>query len=429
MEAVTVAITQDCSVEASGSSANIFLFGDIGQWYGYSETDLIRVLKNKSLDQINLYINSEGGSLKNSLVIYDLLRGSSVNVTAFLLGQCASAATIIACGANKVVMSKQCMYLVHRPMNGGGLYMTNADELRDVADHLDSWENVILDLYNRKTGLEEDDLRDLLSQDKWLEPSAALQMGFVDEIVDAISIDWQVESSGSEYFEWMTSIWNTIGENEHQMTGQTSYSTAVLNCVKQGYKGHSIQNTSKMSILDSIINTLAEAGLVSKDKKQMALTALSKADIVTGIVNDVKAQLQEGEETEETDVLTTEELVEALDNLSDDQIGVLKEKLGISEEEETEEEDETSEELAAIQNSIKALTDQIASMKTGKKVAKPTNGENDALNTDKDTPQKGEWKVSNLKYMLDAYAKGDVTADVFLKTTGMTVESAKERVA
>ena len=123
---------------ANGGTLNMYVFGEIGNWWGLNKNEVLLSLKGKKYSQINLVISSNGGDLAEALVIRDLLKAYPANVTTYLTGLCASAATILSDAGNHVVMSKMCIFMVHKPLFGwtGG----NADDLRRDADLLDKWE-------------------------------------------------------------------------------------------------------------------------------------------------------------------------------------------------------------------------------------------------------------------------------------------------
>ena len=57
-------------------------------------------------DTVNLYINSVGGSVKEALGIYSTLRRCPATVVAYIDGYAASAASVIAMAADKIIMPR-----------------------------------------------------------------------------------------------------------------------------------------------------------------------------------------------------------------------------------------------------------------------------------------------------------------------------------
>ena len=85
-------------------------------------------------DTVNLYINSVGGSVKEALGIYSTLRRCPATVVAYIDGYAASAASVIAMAADKIIMPRNTCMMVH---NAAGPAYGNATQLRKAADDLE----------------------------------------------------------------------------------------------------------------------------------------------------------------------------------------------------------------------------------------------------------------------------------------------------
>lgn len=75
-----------------------------GSVCGNDASAMYEILKGKKLDNAFLYIKSDGGSGIASLKIITTLRNYCKNITALVPANCASAATMMALGANEIVM-------------------------------------------------------------------------------------------------------------------------------------------------------------------------------------------------------------------------------------------------------------------------------------------------------------------------------------
>ena len=145
-------------------------------------------LKNKP---VNMRISSLGGSLAHGLDIRQQLLDHG-NVTAYLYGMVASAATIVATGAKKVCISRYCLFLVHKVSNyidAWGQY--NADDLAKLIEDLeknkaenDKIDRVLAQMYAQKTGKSVDEILSVLQQNSWMTAQEAKDWGFVDEIIE-----------------------------------------------------------------------------------------------------------------------------------------------------------------------------------------------------------------------------------------------------
>ena len=98
--------------------ATIRLYGPIDSWggfWGISAKDVGGVLDAlpDSVTQIILRINSPGGHVFEGISIKNLLRAHKAKVTAVVDGLAASAASVIAAGADETVMSPGTQMMIH----------------------------------------------------------------------------------------------------------------------------------------------------------------------------------------------------------------------------------------------------------------------------------------------------------------------------
>ncbi|MCC8427220.1 head maturation protease, ClpP-related [Mucilaginibacter sp. UR6-11] len=130
---------------------------------------------------VEVHISSVGGSAFDAIAIYDLLKKYTGNVTTYIDALAASAASIVAMGGKKVVMSKYALLMIHKPMVGSG---GNADELLKDVQMLNVVQSRLAQIYMDKTGLDGVTVNSLINAVTWLSADQALDLGFVDEIED-----------------------------------------------------------------------------------------------------------------------------------------------------------------------------------------------------------------------------------------------------
>ncbi|MGX5772690.1 head maturation protease, ClpP-related [Microbacterium trichothecenolyticum] len=163
-----------------GSIATIRMYGPIDSWggfWGVSAKDMGAVLDAlpDSVDQIILRINSGGGEVFEGVSILNMLRAHKATVTAVVDGLAASAASVIAAGADDVVMSPGTQMMIHSP---SVIAWGNATHLRKQAEVLDTIERSLIDIYTAKAG--EHDWPQLLADETWLTAKEAVELGLVD---------------------------------------------------------------------------------------------------------------------------------------------------------------------------------------------------------------------------------------------------------
>ena len=183
--------------------AELLLYGDIAEksWWGDAVTpkQFAEDLANLgNVKEITVYVNSGGGDVFAAQAIGNMLERNSATVTVHIDGLCASAATIIACHADKVVSAADGSYMVHPPSMGICDFLTAAD-MRNCLKALDTIRDNIVALYAKKTGKTVDECGKWMDETSWWTASGAKENGFVDE-VDSEDEDAVVENRNGQLF-------------------------------------------------------------------------------------------------------------------------------------------------------------------------------------------------------------------------------------
>lgn len=181
--------------EAGEPEAELLLYGEISSssWCDDDVTPkkFAEDLKNLGGKDLKLRINSPGGDVFAAQAIYNQLKSYTGNITACIDGMAASAATIITCAADKVVMPSNGIFMIHNPMCIVVDYM-DVPKLKKMTDRLTAVKQTIVNVYMKKCkNVAEAKLNRLMDAETWMSADEALAYGFVDE-VDA---DEQVNNS------------------------------------------------------------------------------------------------------------------------------------------------------------------------------------------------------------------------------------------
>lgn len=142
--------------------------------------------------QINLYINSAGGSVKEGYGIYSQLKRHPATVTAYVDGFANSIASVIAMAADEVIMSVGSVMGIHNMMDW---CFGNAAEHRQVAENLDHMMEGNRKIYLQRSGgkLTEQKLTELMDAETILTADECLAYGFCDRIEGQVSDPEMVE--------------------------------------------------------------------------------------------------------------------------------------------------------------------------------------------------------------------------------------------
>ena len=178
----------------SSDLAEIKIFGPIGNtWDGEGVTarKFISDLQAIKEPNVELLVNSPGGSLFDGISIYTAMAASGKNITAKVMGVAASAASLIVMAASKISMPKNTHMMVHK---AGVIAVGNADEMRATADWLDTLDNSIANTYAARTGKPLDEINALLNKgDVWMSAEEAVAAGFADEATDLVKVTAQFD--------------------------------------------------------------------------------------------------------------------------------------------------------------------------------------------------------------------------------------------
>ena len=229
---------------------DIEINGEIG-WWPDTKGEVRGKLAKLSSQQVAVRISSPGGSVADALDIFQQFRDHG-NVTAYLYGPVASAATIIAMGAQKIVMSRYALMLVHKVSNWVDEWgYFNADQLDELIKDLqktrddnDRFDNVLVAIYCNRSGKSAAEIKSLLSEDRWMTAEEARKLGLVDEIAEdgkQLKVDNRVndalemlgyprvplqQQEGGRLAELMRDLLAALKgkkEQEQQDNGQTEY--------------------------------------------------------------------------------------------------------------------------------------------------------------------------------------------------------------
>lgn len=171
--------------------AEIFIYSDIGyDWWEDKSTAQLFAEELKNLgdvSSIDLHINSNGGDVFDGQAIHTLIKNHKGFVTAYIDGLAASIATVIAMGADKVIMPKNAMMMIHNAWTG--LY-GNANDLRKMADDLDHINDTIVNTYLAKVKDKTDEatIRELMDKESWLNAEECLSLGLCDEVSEPVKM-------------------------------------------------------------------------------------------------------------------------------------------------------------------------------------------------------------------------------------------------
>ncbi|MFP3768568.1 Clp protease ClpP [Enterococcus faecium] len=179
----------ECKQSTNQNEADVFIFGEIVS-FKWDDTDTTAASFQKDLkelgevSQINLHINSPGGSVFEGIAIGNMLRQHKARVVAHVDALAASIASVIVASCDEVIMPENSMLMIHNPWT---ISMGNAKELRKQADDLDKIAESSVVTYLAKAGekLTEEKIKQIMDEETWISAQEAYNYGLCDVVESA----------------------------------------------------------------------------------------------------------------------------------------------------------------------------------------------------------------------------------------------------
>ena len=161
----------------------VFIDGEINDISADLVVAQLLFLDGQDIDKdINLYINSPGGSVTAGLAIYDTIQYVKSNVQTICLGQAASmAALILTCGTpGKRMVLPSSRVLIHQPWGGA------RGQARDIgiqSKEIIRLKKMTIDYFAKHTGKSTDQIAADMERDFYMSAEEAVQYGAADKIL------------------------------------------------------------------------------------------------------------------------------------------------------------------------------------------------------------------------------------------------------
>ncbi|MEY8206030.1 MAG: Clp protease ClpP [Bermanella sp.] len=161
--------------------AHVYLYDAIGGYWGVDAETFIGMLNEIDAPNIVLHINSPGGDVFDARAISVAIKQHSAKVVAQIDGLCASAATYISAACESVSMADGGFYMIHE---GWTLAMGNKQDLKKTVSLLEKVDESIVNDYQKKTGLDREQLANWMAAETWFSAAEAKEHGFIDSVID-----------------------------------------------------------------------------------------------------------------------------------------------------------------------------------------------------------------------------------------------------
>jgi ATP-dependent Clp protease, protease subunit len=161
----------------------VFLVGEINHVSASRCIMQMLYLQSVKKDQdINLYINSPGGVVDDTLAIYDIMRFLTCEIATYCIGRAESGGAVVLMAGNKGkrYILPNAKVMIHQPF--GGVYGQAAD-IEIQAEDILKTKDTLIKVMARCTGQPEDRIREDSERDRFFGANEAVKYGIVDEIL------------------------------------------------------------------------------------------------------------------------------------------------------------------------------------------------------------------------------------------------------
>lgn len=169
------------TVSAIDGGTRIDLYDVIDDYYGVSASDFVKAINEIKDGEISLHINSPGGDVFSARAMVAAISAHPSNITAYIDGLAASAASYVALACDKVVMQKGSMLMIHCAST---IVWGTSSDMTETASLLDKIDATIAADYERKTGKSRDELMTMMRAETWMTSDEAVEGGFADSVVE-----------------------------------------------------------------------------------------------------------------------------------------------------------------------------------------------------------------------------------------------------
>ena len=165
----------------------IFLGEEVSDSSASSVVAQMLYLESEDPDKdIELYINSPGGSVTAGLAIYDTMRYIRCDVSTICIGLAASFGAFLLAGGTKGkrLALPNAEILIHQPAIHGNGVQGQASDIKIVSDQLQRSKKRLNRILAENTGRSEAEIEAATERDRYLSAAEAVEFGLIDRVIN-----------------------------------------------------------------------------------------------------------------------------------------------------------------------------------------------------------------------------------------------------
>lgn len=135
---------------------------------------------------IQLYINSPGGSVSAGFAIYDTMQYIKCDVSTICIGLAASFGAFLLAGGTKGkrMALPNAEIMIHQPAIHGNGIEGQATDIKITSDHIQKSKERLNSILAKNTGKTMEEIVLATERDNYMSPAEAVDFGLIDKIID-----------------------------------------------------------------------------------------------------------------------------------------------------------------------------------------------------------------------------------------------------
>ena len=135
---------------------------------------------------IQLYINSPGGSVSSGLAVYDTMQYIKCDVSTICIGLAASFGAFLLAGGTKGkrFALPNAEIMIHQPAIHGNGIQGQAADIKITSDHIQKSKERLNTILAENTGKNIDEISIATDRDNYMTAKEAVDFGLIDKIID-----------------------------------------------------------------------------------------------------------------------------------------------------------------------------------------------------------------------------------------------------
>lgn len=169
-------------------------------------------------------LNSYGGDAFEGIEIYNYLKSLKNKVVVEVTSIAASAASIIAMGADEIRMSNGSQLMIHEAST---FAVGTKSEMQKTLNALKSMDNSIVDIYHEKTGLDKTEILQLMEEETWFTSEEAVKHKFADNVITTKGGDSVAKHTKNDIAKRIVAMLNEEEVEETEVEEEIDYSKKI----------------------------------------------------------------------------------------------------------------------------------------------------------------------------------------------------------